>query len=100
MVSDVKFEWDEVKNEANVRKHGIKFEQAQLIFDGPTLDVVDSRYDYGETRMISLGLLEGVVVLSVAHTDREGRIRLISARKASRKERMIYYGSIQKTPEY
>ncbi len=93
------FEWDDAKNEANVRKHGIKFEQAQSIFDGPTLGVVDGRHDYGETRMISLGLLEGVVALSVAHTDRDGRIRLISARKASRKERMIYHGAIQKIPE-
>ena len=59
------FEWDDAKNEANVRKHGIKFEQAQSIFDGPTLDVVDGRHDYGETRIVSLGLLEGVVVLSV-----------------------------------
>ena len=99
MVSDVKFEWDDAKNDTNMRKHGIGFEQAQLIFDGPTLDVVDDRQDYGETRIVSLGLLEGVVVLSVAHTDREGRIRLISARKASRKERTIYHGAIQKAPE-
>lgn len=94
----MQFEWDETKNKSNVGKHGISFQQAQLIFDGPTFDVVDDRYDYGENRMISLGLLDGVVVLSVAHTDRAGITRLISARRASRKERMIYYGAVQTAP--
>jgi len=94
----VQFEWDAAKNTSNVGKHGISFQQAQLIFDGPTLDVVDDRHDYGETRIISLGLLDGVVVLSVAHTDRAGITRLISARKASRKERMIYYDAVQTAP--
>jgi uncharacterized protein len=95
----MQFEWDEDKSRANIAKHGISFEQAQLIFYGPTVDLVDDRADYGETRIISLGLLEGVVVLSVAHTDREGRIRLISARRASRKERAIYHGAVQEASE-
>jgi hypothetical protein len=91
----MQFEWDEVKNSVNITKHGISFEQAQLIFHGPTVDLVDDREDYGETRVISLGILEDIVILSVAHTDREGRIRLISARRASRKERAIYHGAVQ-----
>ncbi|MEO9778948.1 MAG: BrnT family toxin [Sedimentitalea sp.] len=95
----MQFEWDEGKNRANIAKHGISFEQARLIFYDLTVDLVDDRADYGETRIISLGLLEGVVVLSVAHTDREGRIRLISARRASRKERAVYHGTVSKASE-
>ena len=96
----MQFEWDEDKNRTNIGKHGISFEQAQLIFHGPTVDLVDDRADYGEVRTMSLGLLEGVVVLSVAHTDREGRIRLISARAASRKERAIYHGAVLKSTQH
>ena len=95
----MQFEWDANKNKSNVRKHGIRFEQAQFIFDGPTIDAVDDRQNYDETRIISLGLLDDTVVLSVVHTDRAGRTRLISARKASRKERMIYYGAVQTTTD-
>lgn len=87
----MQFEWDKEKNQINIGKHGISFEQAALIFALPTVDVKDDRNDYGEIRTRSLGLLEDVVVLSVMHTDREGRIRLISARRASRKERIIYH---------
>lgn len=96
----MQFEWDHDKNLSNITKHGISFEQAQLIFFGPTVDVVDDRTDYGETRIISFGLLEDVVILSVTHTDRAGRIRLISARKASRKERRLYHEAIHKTSEH
>ena len=96
----MQFEWDEDKNLANIGKHGISFEQAQQIFDAPTFDREDDRTDYGETRTISLGLMEGIVVLSVTHTDREGRIRIISARPASRKERAIYHGAIQQAAQY
>ena len=91
----MQFEWDEDKNLANIGKHGVSFEQARRIFDAPTFDRDDDRTDYGEKRTTSLGLLEGIVLLSVTHTDREGRIRMISARPASRKERAIYHGAIQ-----
>jgi len=93
----VLFEWDDTKNKTNIAKHGISFEMAKLIFSGPTLDLVDERFDYREIRVISLGSLKGVVVLSVTHTDRDGRIRIISARAASRKERAIYNAEIHKT---
>ena len=95
----MQFEWDEEKNLANIGKHGISFEQAQQIFDGPTLDREDDRTDYGEKRTTSLGLLGRIVLLSVTHTDREGRMRIISARPASRKERAIYHGAIQQTAQ-
>jgi uncharacterized protein len=88
----VQFEWDEAKNESNRRKHGVGFDEARLIFDGPTLTRIDSRENYGEVREISVGAIQGIVVLVVTHTDRQGRTRLISARHATRQERKLYYG--------
>lgn len=93
------FEWDEAKNAQNRAKHGIAFEEATTIFEGPIVTREDDRRDYGETRWLSMGLLAGVVVIVVAHTNRQGRIRMISARPASRTERKIYYAAFQKTSE-
>lgn len=92
----MKFEWDEDKNQANIAKHGLRFEDAQRIFDGFTVDAVDDRIDYGEERIISLGLLDGIAVLAVIHTDRNDVYRIISARPANRKERKCYDEAIRK----
>ena len=62
------------------------------MFTGP-----DERQDYGEEQSISIGRLSELVVVVVVHTYREERIRLISARKASRKERQAYYERLEKT---
>lgn len=88
------FEWDEAKDQANVVKHGITFATARRIFCGVTMTWTDSRRDYGETREISIGQVDEAVVV-VAHTRREERIRLISARPASRKERKAYHEHTQ-----
>ncbi len=90
----MQFEWDDDKNQRNIEKHGVSFELAVGIFEGPRLERIDDRQDYGETRIISLGIVSNVVVLTVVHTDRAGRTRLISARRASRKERALYYAKI------
>lgn len=90
------FEWDEEKNRINIEKHGVSFIQASRIFEGFTLTVVDDRFDYGEVREISIGVLDGVAYLTVAHTDRNGNIRIISARAAKRNERKRYDEAIQK----
>ena len=84
------FEWDEEKNAANIRKHGIRFEDAIQIFNGFVATEEDTRQDYGEVRMISLGAIGDIVVLAVVHTDREGITRIISARQANRAERKRY----------
>lgn len=84
------FEWDEAKNLANVRKHGIDFRDAVRIFEKPTLDIVDNRQDYGEVRVNSVGELSGTPIVMVTHTDREEHTRLISARPATRPERAAY----------
>jgi len=83
-------EWDEVKNQRNIAKHGVSFELAQRIFDGPVLTWIDDRRDYEEQREISIGMVDDALVLTVAHTDRSGVRRLISARPASRRERSRY----------
>lgn len=96
----MKYEWDEEKNRSNVTKHGIGFDRAARIFDGPTVDWIDDRLDYGEERTISLGMIEGVAVLVVVHTDRDNAMRLISARPATRSERTRYEEAIQKRTDF
>ncbi|QYO77117.1 BrnT family toxin [Devosia salina] len=88
------FEWDDAKNEANVLKHGIDFADAVFIFRGPIVTWSDLRVDYGEMREISTGRMANTVIVTVVHTDRTGRRRIISARRASRRERIVYETSI------
>ena len=87
----MKFEWDKNKNKQNIQKHGISFEEATEIFDGVVFTSIDERYDYEEVRELSIGAIQGVVIITVAHTDRNSKTRLISARKATPKERKSYY---------
>jgi uncharacterized DUF497 family protein len=84
------YEWDDAKNRANRLKHGISFEEAQLIFVGPVFSWVDTRFDYGETRTVSIGLIREIVAVTVVHTDRDGATRIISARLANQRERTVY----------
>jgi uncharacterized DUF497 family protein len=93
----MEFEWDQSKDRANRRKHGISFEEAKHIFDGPVLTRVDEREDYGEVREISLGTLSPDAPLLVVHTARGTKTRLISARKANRQERKIYDDYLERT---
>ncbi|MEL6170397.1 MAG: BrnT family toxin [Pseudomonadota bacterium] len=91
-----RFEWDDQKSAENLKKHGIAFDEAQEIFKGPVFTRIDDRFAYDETREISLGILGEMIVLSVAHTDREGTIRIISARKATKAERRLFYAYLEK----
>ena len=83
-----RFEWDEDKNLANRRKHGISFHEASTIFEGRVLSLEDNGHN-GEARQRSYGL-GGIVVVCVVHTDRNGVTRIISARKATRNERKLF----------
>ena len=89
------FEWDAEKNKTNINKHGIDFIYACRIFEGPVLQSLDGRFDYGEDRYISIGCVDTVIILVVIHTDRQGKKRMISARLASRQERKRYEEKIQ-----
>lgn len=93
----MEFEWDETKNRANIRKHGVSFITARRIFERPFLTRRDDRKPYGEDRYISVGEVDGVAVIVVAHTDRGDRTRLISARPASRKERRAWHEHTRQT---
>jgi len=86
----VKFEWDEKKRKENLARHGIDFADLAPLFSGLTITVLDDRYDYGEFRFITLGLLNGIV-MTVAHTETDEVIRIISARKATRYEEESYF---------
>ena len=95
----MEFDWDPAKNDANLNKHGINFDEARHIFEGPILTRVDDREDYGENRHISLGALSPDAVLVVIHTERGDKIRLISARNANRRERKVYYDHLAQAQE-
>jgi hypothetical protein len=89
------FEWDPAKNAANIKKHRISFEEAATIFDGPVLSGCDDSAD--EPREKSFGFIGALVVACVIHTDREDRIRIISARKATANERKLFNAYLKKT---
>ena len=64
----MRFEWDEAKRRENLRKHGIDFVDLPPLFDGVTVTVLDDRFDYGEDRFLTVGVLQGIVIV-VAHTE-------------------------------
>ena len=77
---------------ANLKAHGVSFELATTVFKDPfAVERLDDREDYGEQRFIILGMTEGHVVLFVAYTEREQRIRIISARRATQHEQDDYF---------
>jgi len=85
------FEWDDTKAAANLAKHGISFEQARDAFNDPfAIDFVDDRQDYGEQRLILIGMVE-TRLLTVAHTLRGDTVRIVSAREAEPHERRRYH---------
>ena len=85
------FEWDEKKSVVNLQKHGVDFSLAVEIFSDPKAVVQFSREIDGEKRYQIIGSLAGeVIVLLVVFVQRKEKIRVISARKASKKERLIY----------
>ena len=88
------FEWDEVKNKSNKLKHGVSFETAAHVFNDPLLLSVQDRHVHGEERWQSIGMVNGSVLLLVAHLFQEEDsavvIRIVSARKATPYERRRY----------
>jgi len=85
----MEFEWDEVKFRSNLEKHGVAFDQAARIFNGPVLRQLDPR-SYAEERYSSIGRV-GEEFYVVVHTERDGAIRIISAWFGGRRERRAYY---------
>jgi uncharacterized DUF497 family protein len=91
-----KFEWDNDKNTRNLAKHGISFEEASTIFEGPVLTDADESSPV-ELRERSYGLVNGIAVICVIHIDRGDTTRIISARKATRTERELFNAYFRKT---
>jgi uncharacterized DUF497 family protein len=95
-VADIQFEWDEAKNLANQRKHGVSFEEARQVFLDPLSFPVLERIEDGEEHWQTFGMVDGVLLLTVVHTSREKEdtgsevVRIISARRANRRERRRY----------
>jgi uncharacterized protein len=92
----MQFEWDEAKDRANRVKHGIGFGRAVLVFESDYVTVLARTGPDGEVRYETIGVLDGVLIVSVIHTDRHGVTRIISARPAKRKERKFYDGQNRK----
>jgi len=90
----MEFTWSETKREANLKAHGLDFVDAPRVFEGVTFTFEDDRFSYGERRFVTLGLLAGVPV-SIAHTETDHEIRIISFRKATKRETNIYFTKVQ-----
>ena len=85
----VRFEWDDAKSEKNLRERGFAFDVAASIFDGPVIEWCDIRDAWGEPRIVAVGSAGGVE-LAVIYTDRGDVRRIMSARRARRKERALW----------
>ena len=94
----MRIDWDPNKSRSNQREHGASFETAALVFDDSNQLSLQDRYEGGEERWQTIGLVNGIAVLIVAHTfsddDGEEIIRIISARKATPRERRRYHEGI------
>jgi uncharacterized DUF497 family protein len=83
------FEWDEAKRQRNLQEHNVDFIDVFPLFDGDTIDRIDDRFDYGESRIRSLGQIDGRIYV-VIYTWRGENRRIISARKANAREQREY----------
>lgn len=89
------FEWDDIKNLANIRKHGFDFAEAEEMFRGAFLIRPDTREDYGEKRWIGIGMIQGRVAFVAFEECRNDTIRIISLRRANHEERKEYENAIK-----
>ena len=88
----MRFTWTETKRRSNLAKHGLDFADAKKVFTGPMVLFEDQRSDYGEQRMIGVGLLGELVVL-IVHVESAAAIHVISMRKADNHETNLFYQS-------
>jgi uncharacterized protein len=91
---ELEFGWDESKARSNLEKHKVSFLTAAAIFFNERLERIDDREDYGEVRWIALGWVDNEVYRVVYTWRGENLIRIVSAQKASKDEREIYYHEI------
>ena len=86
--------WDEEENRRNITLHGIAFGDAIRIFEGPTVEKLDDRFDYGEVRVYAIGLVDGMEI-TVIYADKDhGERRIISAWRSEAHERRTYWQNV------
>ncbi|MCP3874699.1 MAG: BrnT family toxin [Desulfobacteraceae bacterium] len=91
----LKFEWDTKKAKSNLKKHGVSFEEASTAFRDPlSLTIEDPLHSNNEKRFVLIGIAYNKRTLVVVHTEREENIRIVSARKATKREREYYDSDI------
>ncbi|EFK11220.1 putative toxin-antitoxin system, toxin component [delta proteobacterium NaphS2] len=89
----MEFTWHEEKRKSNIRKHGLDFARAHNVFAGETFTFEDIRFDYGEQRFVTIGLLDDSVVI-IVHTETAKEIRIISMRRANKHEQKLYFENL------
>jgi uncharacterized DUF497 family protein len=89
----MKFTWDERKRKKTLTERGLDFADAKMVFEGATFTFEDDRFDYGERRLVTLGLL-GADVVVIVHTELEKEIRVISMRKGEKDEQETYFENV------
>jgi len=89
----MRFIWDDNKRQSNLAKHGFDFADAETVFTGATFTYEDDRFVYGEQRFITLGLLDQVLV-AIAHTEATNEIRVISMRRGTKREQLIFFQNL------
>jgi len=88
---ELTFEWDEEKAEANLRKHGVSFEEAKTVFNDPlAITIPDPGHSINEDRHVDIGASWRGRVLIIVYTERGSSIRIISCRRATKSEREVY----------
>jgi uncharacterized protein len=87
----IQFQWDPHKAAANIEKHKVSFDEARTVFrDRMLISLIDEEHSVDEERYITIGMSARGRLLLVAHADRGGQVRIISARRATRKEERFY----------
>ena len=90
----MRYSYDPAKKKSNLIKHGLDFDEAKRVIEsGNTVTFEDNRYDYDEPRFITLGNLDGSIVVIVT-TETDSEIRIISMRKADKNEQKIYFNNL------
>lgn len=85
--------WNDGKRKSNLEKHGMDFRDASKVFEGVTFTFEDDRFRYSEQRFVTLGLLKGILV-SIVHTETADHLHIISFRKATKNEQIIFFKRI------
>ncbi len=89
----MRFTWHEPKRQITRQRRGLDFADAELVFAGPTFSFEDDREDYGEQRWVTLGVLQGKVVV-IVHTESEDEIYVISMREADKDEQLLFFRNL------